>query len=86
MRVLSGIYTDGQTVFYASFSAPITSTMVLKLYGSLDTTCSQRVAIILAEKQVPYELVKISIAKGEHKSAEYLQKQPFGQLPYIVSI
>ncbi|KAM6497623.1 Glutathione S-transferase, C-terminal-like protein [Amanita muscaria] len=57
--------------------------MVLKLIGSPFSTCGQRVAVVLREKKVPYELVPIDFAKGEHKTPAYLEKQPFGQVPYI---
>lgn len=60
--------------------------MVLKLYGMSLSTCTRRVAAILREKDVPYELVEISLMKGEHKSPAYLEKQPFGQVPYIVRL
>jgi glutathione S-transferase len=57
--------------------------MVLKLYGSVQSTCTKRVATILKEKQVPFEFFPINFATGEHKTPEYLKKQPFGQVPYI---
>ncbi|KAF8149090.1 glutathione S-transferase [Crassisporium funariophilum] len=57
--------------------------MVLKLYGSRLFTCTRRVAAVLHEKQVPFTLVEVDWKKGEHKSPEYLEKQPFGQVPYI---
>ena len=60
--------------------------MVLKLYGASGSTCSKRVATILREKEVPYELVGINFAQGEQKTPEYLEKQPFGQVPYIVCL
>jgi len=56
---------------------------LLKIYGSPLSTCTRRVAIVLKEKEVPYEVITIDFAKGEHKSAEYREKQPFGQIPYI---
>jgi len=61
--------------------------MVLKLYGSMkpESKCTQRVLIILKEKNVPFEVHHIDSAKGEHKTPEYLVKQPFGQFPCIVS-
>jgi glutathione S-transferase len=58
--------------------------MVLKLYGIGLSTCTRRVATVLYEKKIPFELVVVDIGKGEHKSAEYIKKQPFGQIPYIV--
>ncbi|KAG6826977.1 hypothetical protein H0H92_013682 [Tricholoma furcatifolium] len=57
--------------------------MVLKLYGLAMSTCSKRVATVLHEKQVPFEFVAVDFSKGEHKSEAYLEKQPFGQVPYI---
>ncbi|KAF9530991.1 glutathione S-transferase [Crepidotus variabilis] len=57
--------------------------MVLKLYGSAKSTCTRRVAVILHEKKVPFELVPVDYAAGEHKSEAYLKKQPFGQVPYL---
>lgn len=60
--------------------------MPIKLYGHPLTTCTRRVLVILEEKQVPYELIVIDIPNGkEHKTPEYLTKQPFGVVPYIVS-
>ncbi|KAG6820933.1 hypothetical protein H0H93_009169 [Arthromyces matolae] len=57
--------------------------MVLKLYGYPVSTSTQRVAIVLIEKQVPFELVVVDLNKGEHKTPAHLEKQPFGQIPYI---
>ena len=58
--------------------------MVLKLYGSPSSGAVRLVAFVLREKIVPFELVPIDLSKNEHKSPEYLEKQPFGQVPYIV--
>jgi glutathione S-transferase len=60
--------------------------MVLKLYGSNLSTCCRRVVTVLKEKQVPYELIEINMMKGEHKTTEYINKHPFGQIPYIVRV
>jgi len=57
--------------------------MVLKLYGVPNSTCTRRVACVLKEKEIPYELISVDFSVGEHKSPEYLKKQPFGQVPYI---
>ncbi|GLB40879.1 putative glutathione S-transferase [Lyophyllum shimeji] len=57
--------------------------MVLKLHGVAMSTCSQRVLVVLREKQVPFELIEVDFANREHKSPEFLAKQPFGQIPYI---
>ena len=58
--------------------------MVLKLYGSPSSGATRLVAFILHEKLVPFELVPIDLSKNEHKSPGYLEKHPFGQVPYIV--
>ncbi|KAJ7624648.1 glutathione S-transferase [Roridomyces roridus] len=39
--------------------------------------------MVLAEKQIPFELVPVSMEAGEHKTPEYIAKHPFGQVPYI---
>ena len=58
--------------------------MVFKLYGVYGSPWVRLVAAVLVEKQVPFELVSVDLANGEHKSPEYLTKHPFGQVPYIV--
>lgn len=59
--------------------------MVLILHGSPVSTCTKRVAMVLHEKKIPFEFQDVALAKGEHKSPEFKAKQPFGQVPYIVS-
>ena len=58
-----------------------TAKMVLKLYGSAMST--SRVLVTILEKQLPYELIFIDIAKGEQKSDEYMKLQPFGKVPVL---
>lgn len=60
--------------------------MVLKLYGSALSGSTRRVALVLKEKEVPYEFILVEMSKGEHKTPDYLKKQPFGQVPYIVRL
>jgi glutathione S-transferase len=60
--------------------------MVLKLYGTPLSTSTQRAVLVLKEKEVPYEFVPVDLASGEHKAPSYLEKQPFGQVPYIVRV
>lgn len=57
--------------------------MVLKLYGSPYSTCTQRVLLTAAEVGVEVELVVIDFAKGEHKAPEFLKLQPFGKVPVL---
>nr|GAT45150.1 predicted protein [Mycena chlorophos] len=58
--------------------------MVLKIYGSDVTTCTRRIATILHELQVPFELTKIDLKNKQNKTEEYKKYQSFGQIPYIV--
>lgn len=58
--------------------------MVIKIHGASFSTCTRRVAVVLKELDIPYELVPVSFATREHKSAAFLEHQPFGQVPYIV--
>jgi len=57
--------------------------MVLTLYGFPQSMATQRVQIVLKEKDVPYSFVIFDLRKGQHKTPEYLEKQPFGVVPYI---
>ncbi|KIY63216.1 glutathione S-transferase-like protein [Cylindrobasidium torrendii FP15055 ss-10] len=57
--------------------------MVLHLYGFTNSTCTRRTAIALYEKQVPFVFHPIDYKAREHKSAEYMRHQPFGQAPYL---
>ncbi|KAH6913539.1 glutathione S-transferase [Coprinopsis sp. MPI-PUGE-AT-0042] len=57
--------------------------MVLKLVGSPISTCTKRVAVVLLEKKVEFEFVPIDFSKGEHKAPSFVEKQPFGQVPYL---
>ena len=47
------------------------------------TTCTRRVALIAKERNIPYEVNIVDLAKGEHKDVSYRAHQPFGQVPYI---
>ena len=57
--------------------------MAIKVYGLAMSTCTKRVLTTLKEKQVEYELVEIDFMNQEHKSEKYLEKQPFGMIPYL---
>lgn len=60
--------------------------MVLTLYGNAMSTCTRRVATVAKIAGVDFKFVEIDFAKGEHKSPAFIEKQPFGQVPYIVGI
>jgi len=58
--------------------------MVLKLYGSDLSPYTKTVGMILYEKQIAFEFHFIDTLKGEHKTSGHFEKQPMGQVPYIV--
>jgi len=57
--------------------------MVLTLYGFPRSVNTQRVQIVLEEKNVPFSFVSIDLTKGQQKTPEYLEKHPFGVVPCI---
>ncbi|XP_024964586.1 glutathione S-transferase F11-like [Cynara cardunculus var. scolymus] len=57
--------------------------MVVKVYGSIRAACPQRVLACLLEFGVDFELINVDLDSNEHKQPEFLQKQPFGQVPVI---
>ncbi|KAI6101448.1 glutathione S-transferase [Pisolithus croceorrhizus] len=58
--------------------------MPLTIYGSPFSTCTRLVVLICKEKQIPFNFVLVDITKGEQKAPEYVDKQPFNKVPYIV--
>ncbi|KAJ7071777.1 glutathione S-transferase [Mycena belliarum] len=58
--------------------------MPLKIYGPVQAGGSLgAVLMVLAEKQVPFELVPIDMGKYEHKTPAYRALQPFAQTPVM---
>ncbi|KAF5350537.1 hypothetical protein D9756_008511 [Leucocoprinus leucothites] len=57
--------------------------MSLKLYGWFSSAPALLIALILHEKQVPFEWVEVDLPKGEHKKPEFIANNPFGQVPTI---
>ncbi|KAI4305953.1 hypothetical protein L6164_029278 [Bauhinia variegata] len=43
----------------------------------------KRVVACLVEKGIEFEAVPIDLFKGEHKTPDFLKKQPFGLLPVV---
>ena len=60
--------------------------MVLKLYGADISTTGPMVALVLHELNVPFEYIQLDLLRGEHKLPEHTRNQPFGRVPYIVSL
>lgn len=59
--------------------------MVLKLYAHTISPSSSLVVAVLHEKEIPFEFVTVELFKEENKKPEFLTKNPFGQIPCIVS-
>ncbi|KAF7362993.1 Glutathione S-transferase [Mycena venus] len=58
--------------------------MVLKLYSStFPAGGGVIVALVLAEKQIPFEHVLVNMESKQHKTPEFLAMHPFGQVPVI---
>jgi glutathione S-transferase len=53
----------------------------MKLFGHPVSTCTRKVLMTLAETNQTAEFGLVDFAKGEHKAAPHLARQPFGQVP-----
>ncbi len=51
------------------------------LYGPRISTYVRTVRLVLAEKDVAYNIVEIDIGAGDHKEPTHLAHQPFGKVP-----
>ena len=83
-QYVQGINTGLSLIFPTSYIFQARSNMVLKLYGLHASHFVRLVAAVLMEKQVPFEFVKVDLSKGEQRTPEFLAKNPFGLVPYIV--
>ncbi|PKS05505.1 hypothetical protein jhhlp_008883 [Lomentospora prolificans] len=58
--------------------------MAIKLYGSRQSSCTQRVLVVLSELGLDYEISDINLQLGEHKCPEYIQDSHlFGLIPAL---
>lgn len=58
---------------------------MLTLYNAPHSTCSQKVRICLAEKNLPFKEIRLDLGKGkEHLKPEYLKLNPNGVVPTLV--
>lgn len=55
----------------------------MKLYFAPQTRAT-RPRWMLEELEIPYELVRLDLKKGEHKTPEYLKIHPLGAVPALV--
>jgi len=56
---------------------------VIKLYDFKSSPNCQRVKVVLAEKNLPYEIVPVDLTKKEQKLPQYLQMNPYGKVPVL---
>ncbi len=56
----------------------------MKLYDYPQCPFGQKVRLVLAEKEISYELVSVDLRKSEQKRPEFLRMNPFGKVPVLV--
>lgn len=57
---------------------------MMKLYHHPDCPYSQKVRVVMAEKDLEYELVLVDLHKSEQKTPEFLKLNPYGRVPVLV--
>src|SRR5689334_4632481 len=57
---------------------------MLHLYHAPISTCSQKVRLVLAEKQLEWSGTEINFGKGEHLTPAYLRLNPNGVVPTLL--
>ncbi|MDG2034955.1 MAG: glutathione S-transferase family protein [Rhodospirillales bacterium] len=58
---------------------------MLKLYHNDMSSCAQKVRIALAEKDLPWESIHLSLRKGETRTDEYKKLNPNGVVPTLIT-
>jgi len=56
----------------------------IQLYESPASPNSQRVKMVLVEKNLAYEAIPVDLRKGEQKKPDFLKLNPYGKVPVIV--
>ena len=57
---------------------------MITLYHAHHSTCSQKVRVVLAEKELPFETVFLELGKKDQLDPEYLKLNPNGVVPTLV--
>ncbi|KAI3773133.1 hypothetical protein L6452_04333 [Arctium lappa] len=55
--------------------------MAMKLHGLVGSNATFRSMVALIEKDLDFEFVPVDFAAREHKTPQYLARNPFGQVP-----
>ncbi|MEX2489030.1 MAG: glutathione S-transferase family protein [Pseudomonadales bacterium] len=56
----------------------------LHLYHSVESTCAQKVRIVLAEKDLPWHETRLNLRQGDQFNPEYLKLNPKAVVPTLV--
>lgn len=56
---------------------------MIKLYDFKSSPNCQRVKVVLAEKNLPYDIVPIDLRAQEQKTPDYLKMNPYGKVPVL---
>ncbi len=56
---------------------------MLTLYDYMDSGNGYKVRLVLAQLELPYNLVECDILKGETRTPEFLQRNPNGRIPTL---
>ena len=56
---------------------------MIKLYDFKSSPNCQRVKVVLAEKNLPYEIIAVDLKKQEQKSPDFLKLNPYGKVPVL---
>jgi stringent starvation protein A len=57
---------------------------MLKLYDYPDCPFSQKVRVVLAEKDLEYEKIFVDLRKQEQKLPDFLRLNPYGKVPVLI--
>ncbi len=57
---------------------------MLKLYDFPESPYCQKTRIVLAEKDLTFEIVPVDLKAGEQKRPEFLKLNPFGKVPVLI--
>ena len=57
---------------------------MLKLYDFPESPFCQKTRIVLAEKDLSYEIIPVDLKAGEQKRPEFLKLNPFGKVPVLI--
>lgn len=57
--------------------------MAIKLYDAVPSSNCERVKIVLHEKNLAYDCVRLDLKKRDQKKSDFLELNPYGKVPVI---